>query len=80
MAELRKKTEGATDPGADRREYVVGVELLDRGRATTGSVRRRPPAPATSDSGRARSRKRSQERQGEGKPKANRNAPGRWRS
>ena len=28
MAELRKKTEGATDPGADRREYVVGVELL----------------------------------------------------
>jgi hypothetical protein len=28
MTELRKKTEGATDPTADRREYVVGVELL----------------------------------------------------
>ena len=28
MTELRKKTEGATDPVADRREYVVGVELL----------------------------------------------------
>ncbi len=28
MTELRKKTEGATDPAADRREYVVGVELL----------------------------------------------------
>jgi hypothetical protein len=28
MTELRKKTEGATGQGADRREYVVGVELL----------------------------------------------------
>ncbi len=28
MRELRKKTEGATDPAADHREYVVGVELL----------------------------------------------------
>ena len=28
MSELRKKTEGATEPAADRREYVVGVELL----------------------------------------------------
>ena len=28
MTELRKKTEGATNPGADLREYVVGVELL----------------------------------------------------
>ena len=28
MTELRKKTEGATEPGADHREYVVGVELL----------------------------------------------------
>jgi hypothetical protein len=28
MAELRKKTEGAAAPKADRREYVVGVELL----------------------------------------------------
>ena len=28
MTELRKKTEGASNPGADLREYVVGVELL----------------------------------------------------
>jgi hypothetical protein len=28
MRELRKKTEGAADPAADQREYVVGVELL----------------------------------------------------
>jgi hypothetical protein len=28
MTELRKKTEGATDRAADRREYIVGVELL----------------------------------------------------
>src|SRR5271166_6375500 len=31
MTELRKKIEGATDPVADRREYVVGVELLTAG-------------------------------------------------
>ncbi len=28
MTDLRKKTEGATDRNADRREYIVGVELL----------------------------------------------------
>ena len=28
LVELRKKTEGAARPDADRREYVVGVELL----------------------------------------------------
>ena len=28
MQELRKKTEGASTPGADLREYIVGVELL----------------------------------------------------
>ncbi len=30
MQELRKKTEGALERDADRREYVVNVELLDR--------------------------------------------------
>jgi hypothetical protein len=29
MHELRKKTEGANEPEADRREYIVNVELLD---------------------------------------------------
>ncbi|MGO9470851.1 MAG: hypothetical protein ACLQIB_23950 [Isosphaeraceae bacterium] len=28
MRELRKKTEGASSPDADRREYIVGVELV----------------------------------------------------
>jgi hypothetical protein len=28
MTELRKKTEGATNPGVDRREYIVAVEQL----------------------------------------------------
>lgn len=28
MRELRKKTEGAQSPGADRREYIIGVELV----------------------------------------------------
>jgi hypothetical protein len=30
MRELRKKTEGASEPEADQREYVVNVELLPR--------------------------------------------------
>jgi hypothetical protein len=29
MQELREKTEGANEPEADRREYIVNVELLD---------------------------------------------------
>ena len=29
MQDLRKKTEGANEPDADRREYIVNVELLD---------------------------------------------------
>jgi len=31
MAELRKKTEGASNPDVDKREYVVGIELLAAG-------------------------------------------------
>lgn len=31
MAELRKKTEGASNPDVDRREYIVGIELLAAG-------------------------------------------------
>ena len=34
MVELRKKTEGASRPGADIREYIVGVELLSRDGST----------------------------------------------
>src|SRR5271167_4896407 len=35
MVELRKKTEGASTPSADRREYVVSVELLSGTEPTT---------------------------------------------
>jgi hypothetical protein len=45
MVELRKKTDGASAPEADRREYVVGVELLsldDAPRAPAGDST--PPA------------------------------------
>src|SRR4051812_8661497 len=31
MAELRKKTDGASNPDVDRREYIVGIELLAAG-------------------------------------------------
>jgi hypothetical protein len=37
MRELRKKTEGATRPGADPREYIVAVELL--------ALKESPPVP-----------------------------------
>ena len=51
MTELRKKTEGASQPEADRREYVIGVELLDTKEpaqtktATTGKDDPAAPAP-----------------------------------
>ena len=44
MRELRKKTEGASEPEADRREYVVDVELLNtQGRPEPPSRERSPP-------------------------------------
>jgi hypothetical protein len=48
MTELRKKTEGATNPGADLREYVVGVELLDQKEPATlpeGAKAKAKPSP-----------------------------------
>jgi hypothetical protein len=43
MRELRQKTEGASAPGADLREYIVGVELL--------SLRKSRPTAADADAG-----------------------------
>jgi hypothetical protein len=45
MVELRKKTEGASLPDADRREYVVGVELLAGSTSTSTPPRDKPAAP-----------------------------------
>jgi len=46
MVELRKKTEGASAPDADLREYVVGVELLSRndGARSAAGKKSAPPA------------------------------------
>jgi hypothetical protein len=46
MTELRKKTEGANEPTADRREYVVGVELL-----VSAADDRRPDGESSTASG-----------------------------
>jgi hypothetical protein len=46
MVELRKKTEGASAPGADSREFVVGVELLSRKESDRGAAAK-DAAPAT---------------------------------
>ncbi|HZW29449.1 MAG TPA: hypothetical protein VFF52_02015 [Isosphaeraceae bacterium] len=53
MRELRKKTEGATEPEADPREYIVNVELLDtkdnpprpEGESSTGKPAAKAVAP-----------------------------------
>jgi ribosomal protein L12E/L44/L45/RPP1/RPP2 len=45
MVELRKKTEGASTPGADLREYVVAVELLASSVASSPSATK-PTRPA----------------------------------
>ncbi len=42
MRELRKKTEGAQSPDADRREYIIGVELV----VNKPAAERRPEEPA----------------------------------
>jgi hypothetical protein len=44
MQELRKKTEGASTPDADLREYIVGVELLAP--KETAAPATKEPAPA----------------------------------
>ena len=67
MVELRKKTEGAAAPGADRREYVVGVELLCRQRAPL-RPRDKPAAPA----GR---RRRNQDQARQDRPRTPRTQP-----
>lgn len=55
MVELRKKTEGALLPDADRREYVVGVELsaapapppaAEQAKGATAPANPDPPKPA----------------------------------
>jgi hypothetical protein len=48
MVELRKKTEGASNPGADLREYVVAVELLANSAASSPSATK-PARPAETE-------------------------------
>ncbi len=49
MRELRKKTEGASEPEADQREYVVNVELLPRKEDD-------PPAPGEASKAKAKTK------------------------
>lgn len=56
MQELRKKTEGATDPEADRREYVVNVELLNAKDEEAGAPKQ-PPAENAPAKGETRAEK-----------------------
>ena len=58
MAELRKKTEGATNPDADRREYVVGVELL-RAKATAETREPTKMKPTKADTGQPRRKQKA---------------------
>jgi hypothetical protein len=69
MVELRKKTEGASTPGADLREYVVGVELL------ASSVGNPPPAtkttaPAETDTAKTKSPDKENGKQGDQAPES----------
>ena len=60
MVELRKKTEGASTPGADVREYVVGVELLSSSESTPSTSQRAGrPADESRQTGAARRRERA---------------------
>ena len=71
MVELRKKTEGASTPGADLREYIVGVELLAPRNLSSKRENRRG-----SRRGRAPQAKPEQEEKQQEKAKG----PGRWPS
>jgi Cu2+-containing amine oxidase len=55
MRELRKKTEGGLAPDADRREYVIGVELVvdkeSRERTDAQKKEAEPPKTKPSDGG-----------------------------
>ncbi|MFI5455431.1 MAG: hypothetical protein ACHRXM_08255 [Isosphaerales bacterium] len=63
MRELRKKTEGASTPGADLREYIVGVELLAPKETAAPATKEAAP-PAEGDEP---SKTKAQEKEGEEK-------------
>ena len=74
MVELRKKTEGASTPGADLREYVVGVELLA---SSVASSPRQPSrrAPAETEPAKTKSPEKENGKENETE-KENRPVPG----
>jgi hypothetical protein len=72
MVELRKKTEGASSPGADVREFVIGVELLSGSGSAPGAAK----DSTTAGSGEA-SKPKTQEKEKEAKKeKATGGVPG----
>jgi hypothetical protein len=63
MVELRKKTEGASTPGADLREYVVGVELLSRNEAAPPGNGKEPSPPAEGEPSQTKPEERDKEKE-----------------
>jgi hypothetical protein len=60
MVELRKKTEGASSPGADVREYVIGVELLSSNESTPRPAKD-ATAPASGDASKPKTQEKEKE-------------------
>jgi hypothetical protein len=56
MVELRKKTEGASRPNVDRREYVVGAELLTAKEPAGSKPAAEEPAKAETEPSREKSK------------------------
>ena len=69
MVELRKKTEGASTPGADLREYVVGVELLASS-VGNPSPATKTTAPAETDTAKTKSPTKENGKEGEQAPES----------
>jgi hypothetical protein len=63
MVELRKKTEGASAPGADVREYVVSVELLSRPEGTRPSAAKDSSPRADAEPGPGKPQQKEQEQE-----------------
>jgi len=77
MVELRKKTEGASTPGADLREYVVGVELLASSVASSSPTTAKPTRPGETEPANGKVAEKEKENGKESEPeKESRPVPG----
>jgi hypothetical protein len=65
MRELRKKTEGASTPGADLREYIVGVELLAPKETAAPATKETTPPAEDDEPSKTKSREEEKEKEKE---------------